>query len=58
MEKATVVARLRFTMEFNGEMLHWLSNFHDAWFACQSGNSFLSEYGETWGGISLRIYSL
>lgn len=48
MEKITVLARLRFTIEFSREMLDWLGNFPDAWFARESGNPFLSEFGGTW----------
>jgi hypothetical protein len=48
MEKATVLFRLRFTIEFSKEMLAWLNNFPDAWFSKDGGNAFLRELGGTW----------
>jgi len=63
MDKTTVLARLRYTIEFSGEMLNWLGNFPDAWFAREGGNSFLSEFGNTWketfdevAGTEIRDY--
>lgn len=48
MEKTTVLARLRYTIEFTQEAREWFQNFPDAWFARESGYVFLSELGRTW----------
>ncbi len=55
MEKTTVLFRLRFTIEFSKEMIAWLSNFQDAWFAREGGNAFLKELGGTWTQTFDRI---
>mgnify|MGYP005856600077 CR=1 FL=1 len=48
MQKTTVLANLRFTIEFTGQTLEWFGNFPNAWFAREGGANFLSEFGGTW----------
>lgn len=51
MEKETVLARLRLTLELNEETKLWLRGMPDAWFAQRNGDGFLAEFGGTWERI-------
>lgn len=48
MEKETILARLRLTLDLNPETKAWLRTAPDAWFAQRDGDSFLAEFGGTW----------
>ncbi|HRJ41395.1 MAG TPA: hypothetical protein PL105_05935 [Caldilineaceae bacterium] len=50
MEKTTVIATCRYTVDFTHEAKTWfrkMSNY-DFWFAKEEGNVFLNEFGGTW----------
>jgi hypothetical protein len=54
MEKTTVLANLRLTMQFNEVTLKWLGGFPDSWVSREDGSAFLSEYGGTWEKLFLE----
>jgi hypothetical protein len=54
MEKTTVLARLRVTLDFSREAQDWLQRLPDVWFASQGGTSFLAEFGGTWERLFLE----
>lgn len=53
MEKTTVLARLRFSIEFTEQTISWMNqNFpRDAWFVKDEGSLFLQEFGGRWRDI-------
>jgi hypothetical protein len=48
MEKETVLARIRLTLDLNEQTKAWLRTMPNAWFAQSDGSGFLSEFGGTW----------
>jgi len=48
MEKTTVLARIRLTMDLSQETIAWLQNYPQSWIAREQGSAFLSEFGGTW----------
>jgi hypothetical protein len=48
MQKITVLARLRLTMDFSQETLAWIQNYPQSWIAEEQGSAFLSEFGGLW----------
>jgi len=55
MQKTTVLANLRFTVEFTGETLEWFNNFPNAWFAQEGGANFLREHGGSWKKVIVPV---
>lgn len=55
MEKTTVLARLRLTLDFNEAARNWMGQLHQAWFTRNQGVDFLSEYGSNWEAIFLHV---
>jgi len=48
MERGTVLARMRTTIEFTHAARSWLRMYPDEWFARHDGNAFLQEFGGQW----------
>lgn len=55
MQKTTVLANLRFTIEFTSRTLEWFGNFPNAWFAREGGIDFLLEFGTTWEDTIVHV---
>ncbi|MBI5765469.1 MAG: hypothetical protein HZA51_18325 [Planctomycetes bacterium] len=54
MDKTTILARLRLTIDFDRAGQRWLQQHPDAWFARDEGASFLSEFGHTWEALFIE----
>ncbi len=55
MEKETVLARIRLTLEFNESTKTWLREMANAWFAQREGDAFLGEFGGKWERLFVDV---
>lgn len=54
MEKTSVLARMRLTLDFNAAGQQWLRQYPDSWLARDEGSSFLSEFGHEWEALFVK----
>lgn len=55
MEKTTVLAKMRLTLELNEAAKDWLRRSPEAWFAQRDGDAFLAEFGGRWERVFVEV---